>query len=146
MIMSNYMILSSLTAALIILIRINWGLETGCTCKPSLWPLPGLLSLNWESWSRESSAPGAQTLPFLTSPASCKQVRGTGHWGSSSERNWRCGRDGHITIASSSWIQRKKNILKSENTQTWSFFLFFLIICQSQRFCSSRKWAGVGLV
>lgn len=86
--MSNYMILSSLTAALIILIRINWGLETGCTCKPSLWPLPGLLSLNWESWSRKSSAPGEQTLPLLTSPASCKQQRGAGHWGSSSERDW----------------------------------------------------------
>lgn len=145
MITSNYMILSSLTAALIILIRINWGLETGCTCKPSLWPLPGLLSLNWESWSRKSSAAGAQTLPFLTSPVSCKQVRGAGHWGRSSEWDWRCcGRDGHITISSSSWIQVQKNILTIKKYADVKLLSMFLIICQRQRFCSSRKSTDLG--
>lgn len=75
MIMSNDMILPSLTDALIILIRINWGLEAGCTCKPSLWPLPGLLPLNWESLCRRSWASSAWTLPFLKSTASWKQVK-----------------------------------------------------------------------
>lgn len=146
--MSNYMILSSLTAALIILIRINWGLETGCTCKPSLWPLPGLLSLNWESWRRKSSAPGAQTLPFLTSLVSCKQLRGAGHQGSSSEWDWSCGRDGHVTIPSSSGIQVKKNILTIRKYAAGKLLSGFLLICQRWRFCSSRKWTdgGFGLM
>lgn len=65
MTMSNYMIVSSLTAALSTLIRINWGWEARCTCTPSSWPLPGLLSLNWEGSCRKSWASSVWTLHFL---------------------------------------------------------------------------------
>lgn len=130
MIMSNYMILSSLTAALIILIRINWGSGTGCTCKPSLWPLPGLLSLNWESLCGKSEASSAWTLHFLKSAASWKQVNKAQNTKGVAVRDAGdgvlcCGRDGHNTVSSGSCSQVKRTFLQSKNMQTWSFFFFF---------------------
>lgn len=62
--LSNYMMLSSLTAVLTTLIRVNWGQEAMCSQLPGLWPSPGLLSAvesslggdgkRWEDWASAS--------------------------------------------------------------------------------------------
>lgn len=62
--LSNYVMLSSLTAVLTTLIRINWGQEAMCNQLPSPWPSAALLSAvesslggdgkRWEEWASSS--------------------------------------------------------------------------------------------